>query len=221
MTDQRIDQRSILARRPPGRLHALDRIVSTRGDGIPVTVEERILDEIRHGSFIDAAAGAAGIERSTFYDWLKDGASAHQKQARGVRLTASERRYATFASAVYEAEHDAETREVGGIYRLGVGGGSVTETTTVTDPDGKETVRVTVKELPPNLQAMAWHAERRWAAKWNRRQQIEVSGPEGGPIQVESPLADVMAQLDAMDRRQRSIDARSREVDDTETGDDG
>lgn len=205
----------LVARRPPGAPNALDRIVGKTAEGIPVTAEERILDAIRFGNFIDAAAAVAGVDKVTLYQWLNSGAAANRKAAEGKRLTASEHRYARFADKLYEAEAEAEVREVSGIYRVGVGGGEITTKTTTTarGPDGTtSTETVKVQELPPNPSAMQWHAERRWASKWNRRQQIEVSGPEGGPIKVESPLATLMSTLDAMERRQRSIDAASRET---------
>lgn len=216
MTDTRQgNPPDVLARRPTGAPHALDRIVGNVA-GVPVTAEERVLDAIRFGNFIDAAAGVADVDRTVLHDWLAKGATANRKAAEGKRLTASEHRYAAFANKLYQAEAEAEVREVSGIYRVGVGGGEVTTRTTVTTrgEDGKTSTSETVKvqELPPDPRAMQWHAERRWASKWNRRQQIEVSGPEGGPIKVESPLASLMSTLDAMERRQHSIDTAGREV---------
>lgn len=212
MTDTpTITPHDLLARRPPGAPHALDRIVG-HNNGIPVTAEERILDAIRFGNFIEAAAQVAQVDRVTLQGWLANGAAAHRKRADGKRLTASEYRYAEFSSKLYEAEAEAEVREISGVYRVGVGGGQVTTTTTTTDPDGRRSTTVKVQELPPNPSAMQWHAERRWASKWNRREQIEVSGPEGGPIRVESPLASLLSTLDAMERRSGSIEASSRET---------
>lgn len=73
-------------------------------------------------------------------------------------------------------------------------------------------MEITTKEetLAPDVQAATWMAERKWPQDWGRRTQIEVTGQDGGPIQVTSPLAELVAITDQMERRAAALDASSR-----------
>jgi len=61
--------------------------------------QERIINAIRAGSYVETAAALAGIHRDTLYDWLKRGRS-------------EEEPYATFLAAMNEALASAELRDV-------------------------------------------------------------------------------------------------------------
>jgi hypothetical protein len=63
-------------------------------------VTQRIVDLIRAGNFLEVAATAAGIHRSTLHRWLRHGRS----QARG--------RYRKFLNAVEKAQAESESRDV-------------------------------------------------------------------------------------------------------------
>lgn len=63
-------------------------------------VTQRIVDLVRAGNYLEVAATAAGIHRSTLHRWLKLG----REQPRG--------RYRRFLDAVEKALADAEARDV-------------------------------------------------------------------------------------------------------------
>lgn len=172
-------------------------------DGHRFTRGERIVQAIRTGAYVETAAAAADVDKGTLYDWLKAGARAHSKRADGKRLSANEKRYAEFASAVHRAEAEAELDDIDGLHKL-ARGGLVVEVKTTTSKAG-DVVAETVREetLAPNVPALMWRLERRHPDRWGRRQAIEVGGiGDAGVGKVASPLAVLMSELDAMDRRQ-------------------
>ena len=65
----------------------------------PATMQ-RIVDLIRAGNYLEVAATAAGIHRSTLYRWLRHG----RDQKRG--------RYRKFLNQVEKAQAEAESRDV-------------------------------------------------------------------------------------------------------------
>lgn len=198
--------------RPVGAPTAIDDVVAYL-DGLPITAGERIISHVARGSYVEAAAAAVNLELHVLYEWMRKGADANRKRATGKALGANEKRFAWFASELVKAEGTAEAEAIGTIYDLGRGGlPHVIETVKVRvikgkddAPDVEEEIERTTRTetLAPNAAALTWHADRRWSKRWTRRSQIEISGVDGGPIQVESPLAGLMGQLAAMDRRLR------------------
>lgn len=63
-------------------------------------VQKAILAYIRAGAYVETAAAAAGIDKTTFYDWLKRGAA----QRKGI--------YRDFSNAVEKAQAEAEIRDI-------------------------------------------------------------------------------------------------------------
>jgi transposase-like protein len=63
-------------------------------------VLQRVVDLIRAGNFLEVAATAAGIHRSTLYRWMRHG----REQKRG--------RYRRFLNQVEKAQAEAESRDV-------------------------------------------------------------------------------------------------------------
>lgn len=204
-------------KRPVGTPTSIDQIVAETAEGVPITAAERIISTLETGEYVHAAAQAALITVSTFYEWVNEGAAAHKKRAAGERLTANEKRYAQFASDVAAAQAEGRARILGAIHGAAVGG-AIRRTTTVktigTGEGSDPIVETTIKEetLAPDVQAATWMAERKWPKDWGRRQQIEVTGEDGGPIRVSSPLAELVAITDQMERRAAALDVASREI---------
>jgi hypothetical protein len=208
-------------RRPIGIPTSIDDIVSYTDEGVPVTAGQRIIQILETGDTLHSAAHAAHIQVSTIQDWVENGAAAANKRSKGVRLTANERRWLAFSTEVGAAQARARERYLRTIYEDGTQGTTRRSTSTKTDASGAvvETVE-RVEQIPPNPVTAQWMLERRWWRDFGRHQQLEVTGPDGGPMQVTSPLSEIMAALDAMDRRGRAIETMGREVEPGE-GDDG
>lgn len=101
-------------------------------------VQEKILNAIRLGNYIETAAAHAGISKDTLYRWLKLGARYNKPP------------YREFSDAVQKALADAEARDVAIIYEA-------------------------AKE---QWQASAWRLERKFPARWGRRDRMPVSEEE-------------------------------------------
>lgn len=63
-------------------------------------IQEKIVQAIRAGNYIETAAAYAGIDKTTLYDWLKRGARAKTGK------------YREFSNAVEKALAEAEVRDV-------------------------------------------------------------------------------------------------------------
>lgn len=176
-----------------GRPSRIDAVLARTPDGKPITVADRIITALRNGNYLEPAAAAAGVHKSSVYEWLKVGANANAKlQQPGVNksaLSQHERRCALFSDAVAEAEAAWEADANEQLHRLGTGqitAVTVTEKVQVSDehPDGKIIERTTKTEtLAPNPQVLEWRLMRRFPERYTGR--VEVSGPGGEPIPIE------------------------------------
>lgn len=211
-------------RRPIGIPSTIDDIVSYTDDGVPVTAAERIIQILDTGDTLNTAAHAALTDVTTIQDWVEKGAAASKKRSQGIRLTANERRWLAFSLEVGAAQARARERYLRTVYEDGTQGTTRRTTSTKTDAAGAVVEQVErVEQIPPNPVTAQWMLERRWWRDFGRHQQMEVTGPDGGPVQVTSPRDELVAALDAMDRRSRAIETMARELepsDETEGTDD-
>jgi len=103
---------------------------------------------IAAGNYIEVAAVAAGLARTTFYKWLRQGVR-ELKAGKATEL-------AEFAHAIKRAEARAEARDV-----------------------------VTIGSAARRQwQAAAWRLERKYPKRWARTERHEVSGRDGGPVDM-------------------------------------
>lgn len=114
-----------------------------------------------------------------------------------------EKDFPEFAEAVEKAEGQAQQDLLARILYASQHGAVTTR------PDG------TVTEQPGAWQAAAWILERRWPRDYGRREAVEMSGPDGGPLETldvgamkdheRRVLADVIR--DELRRRREHADA--------------
>lgn len=209
-------------KRPIGRPTTIDDIVAYTDDGIPITAAERIIRTLETGEYLAAAVDAALTDGHTVRTWIDTGGEAARKKSRGERLTANERRYLAFALEVEAAQTRGRERLVSALANGATVGAVKTSTTVKTDKNGDviETVERT-ENIPPDLGIALEMVARRWPREWGRKEQIEVTGEGGGPVQVASPLIELVGMIDAMDRRSHAIEAMSRELAPGDEMDDG
>lgn len=138
-------------------------------------VHANIIANIRAGNYVEHAANAAGIGKSTVYEWLRKGEAAAAKQDEGETLTAGEESYLDFVMGVEEARSHAISHSL-------------------------EVIR---DAAPKNWQAAAWYLERTAPAFFGRHMRAELTGPNNGPVQVEVTkeqlVEELLGLLDAMD----------------------
>lgn len=125
---------------------------------------ERVIEALRAGNYMETAAAYAGISKAALYKYLALGREAREKESNGGILSDQESKFAEFVDSVEKARADAEIRNVHLIQQAAQGG---------------------------TWQAAAWFLERSMPGKWARREKLEHSGPDGGPITL-SGLADLM-----------------------------
>lgn len=135
-------------------------------------VARTIIDTVRAGNYLETGAAYAGIGRSTLMRWLADadkpGAPLHLRE---------------FRDAVARARAEAEVRTVALIGKQMTGGYVLEETTRTLDSGATETTR---RYAPPDGRLGLEYLSRVSPSRFGRRTAIEVSGPDGGPVQVEA-----------------------------------
>ncbi|MDP3937833.1 MAG: hypothetical protein Q8R92_06825 [Deltaproteobacteria bacterium] len=87
--------------------------------------------------------------------------------------------YASFATRIRKAEAEDELRRIALIAKAGTGG-EVSYRRTTTKADGA--VVTEERLLAPEWTANAWHLERKHPERWGRKERVEHTGKDGGPI---------------------------------------
>ncbi|HYE79210.1 MAG TPA: hypothetical protein VEI97_14600 [bacterium] len=154
---------------------------------------DAVCAEIRkNGTPLNIAAEALGVSRTTIYQWRTRGA-------------AGEEPFRTFRNAIEAAIPEGRRALLEEIRQAGKGGAKRVRVTVkkevkrgpdkrpVLGPDGKpEMIEVerteVVETLEPQWAANAWIAERTCPEEFGRRERIEHSGPDGGPIETKTRI---------------------------------
>jgi hypothetical protein len=172
-----------------------DKPATTRRRGQPTLLtpetKDRIVSVVKSGAYLDDAAAYVGVGRSTVFLWLTEGRKATDKRANGQELTEHEQRCADFLDAVETARAEAGLRNLALIQTAAQEGA---------------------------WQAAAWYLERTNPRKWGRHDTVELTGADGGPIQVEHSVKDSLAaKFAAAERAARDI-IEAEPAEDTEPG---
>ena len=130
--------------------------------------QNRIIEALRAGNYIDVACSYAGIGTTTYYRWMQRASDPESPDI-----------YRDFRDAVQRARAEAEIRNVGLIQRAASDG---------------------------TWQAAAWFLERSHPRKWGRHDRHEVTGPDGGPLEVAVDADTLEARLAAIIARRRGTD---------------
>lgn len=112
---------------------------------------------LRAGAYVDDACRSVGIHRSTFYNWIQRGNIQRERLNAGLEIETDEQTFLDFLDAVEEADAEGIIGHVMNIDNAAKNG---------------------------TWQASAWILERKQPRKWGRYDRTEISGPEGGPIQI-------------------------------------
>tara|TARA_R110002020_G_scaffold64898_1_gene171756 strand:+ start:959 stop:1426 length:468 start_codon:yes stop_codon:yes gene_type:complete len=115
----------------------------------------RIVQALRAGSYVETAAAHVGINKDTFYRWLREAAAEREHIANGKKPRKGKALCLQLSDAVERAQADAELRDL-----------ALVSTAAVED-----------------WRAAAWKLERRNPGRWGRTRQ-EITGADGGPIAV-------------------------------------
>lgn len=158
---------------------------------------QQIINLILAGNYQETAAKASGIDRATLYGWLKKGRELKAELEERVGQSIEVDR------AIWEAERNgiktgkvdtlAHIREIGKKEKYWI---CVELFDGVEKAKAKAQVKAVgklVKHGEKNWRAALAYLERTDHENWGRKDRVELSGPQGGPI----PVAVVMAQMSA------------------------
>lgn len=194
----------------PANRHPLDEIVRyRRGQGdaqdTPVTLERALLDACSIAVTLDDVARIAGTTPDSLRRFLRDAAEVDRSRAAGSPPGATGSRLVSFRDQLERRMGETRARIIGGIQRIGLGGYDRSRVVVTEKPGENGTtlreVRTESETADGEWRALAWLAERTYAETFATRRSIEVSGPGGGPIQVESPRERLLGQLEDLRRR--------------------
>lgn len=171
------------------------------GPKLNAITHDKIVDAVRHGSFMKHAAYYAGIDPATLSVWLD----------KGSRATAG--RYRDFYLAVQQAKGEAVMVGLNQLH-VAMSGGQVLERSTVRRTNGD--VETREKYAPVDARAVQFYltagpGRDEWRNASSKS--VEVSGPDGGPIQVEANHVEALAL------KVEAFRAQQTEVVDAEPGD--
>lgn len=207
---------------PGGRPTSLTQVVSERttedGTLVRTTVAERIIESVRAGTPLEGAAASAGITNDTLWRWLREGARANRLLIAGTKpkeLTAEQRRLSEFSEEIHRATGEWEANSNLILERLARGGTRVVTVTEKVDKDGNVLDKTTKTEtLGPSAAVLQWRLSRRFPDRYADR--VEVSGPGGEPISIETrakSLADGLRAFQAGADAQRELDETKEPTD--------
>lgn len=126
---------------------------------------ERIVELVRAGNYIETAAGAAGIHKTTFYNWLDRGQNERDRLRANpdAEPDVDESIFLDFLNAIEKARHEAEARNVAIIQKAAIS----------------------------TWQAAAWYLERTQPKKFARMEKAEITGADGGAVRVDVSTEDL------------------------------
>ena len=188
------------------------------GSKTPVRVVDRIVEAIGSNGFLHDAAARAGISVETLRRWRRKGVEAQIEILNGrARLSEYDtltRRCIVLATEMERAESESRLALLTAATKL-ASGGLVERKTKQTINPKTETVTELVEEektLLPNAQMLQWLLLRRWPEEF-APQRVEVSGPDGGPVQVEVTARDkLILAVQGVRDRSHALDVASTEV---------
>jgi hypothetical protein len=186
-------------------------------------LRERLLDAVARGMSHTDAARAAGVDRVTFQRWLARGRDAADQLDDGAGdIPDSERPYLEFYEALTRAHARGQDQAAELLNKVMTGGYVLkTRTRRYRDPATGHVIEETEDDIaPPDLKGITFYLERRHAATWGRgAEQVELSGPGGGPVEMTSD-ANLMAVAERVHAARLALEAEPA-ADDDGPDDDG
>lgn len=147
--------------------------------GAPTKYNPEIIEYARalaiDGLTNDEMAEKLGIATSTLNDWRK--------------------KYPDFSDAIKEGKDQADARVKMSLFKRALGY-TYTEQKVIVLSDGGTRIETTTKEVPPDTTAGIYWTKVRMG--WNDKVQVELSGPDGGPIKIKTAqdlTDDELAQI--------------------------
>jgi len=196
-----------------------DTLTKRRGRPSALTdrTAETIIAAILRGTHINTACHLAGVGTTTFYRWMEKADRVDYAIDQGQPYDKADLHYRDFRDAMLDARAQAADRMVDVVQRAAVGGYVVDEHVAldgngnvVRNDDG--TVVMERKFASPDGRLALAYLKVAQPAEWGGNpSRVELSGPSGGPMQVESgePDGDTVSRLAS--RLKAAMDQRAAE----------
>jgi transposase-like protein len=149
-----------------------------RSPKLTPALQTAIVQAVTGGLSVIEAAALAGIAKSTVLQWLQRGEG---RSRRGTQA-----RYVDFVDAVSRARAVDEARRLARMNQVAQGGAVVHEKTT-TFADGRTVTERTL--APPDWRADACVLARRYAERWGRKVQADLT------LQIQQMVQDVAQEI--------------------------
>ena len=125
---------------------------------------DSLLNYLRLGHYINQACAMVGLAESTFHYWRKEAEEVEESMEKGEieeeNLTDTQSNLLEFLESVKKARASAESHHLGQI------------------------------RDDPSWQSSAWWLERSFPDRWGRKDRVEVTGKDEGPLIVEVEFSD-------------------------------
>lgn len=182
-------------------------IVAYDRDGRPIRVIDRAVETFRLGGSQRDVADRCGVAREVVREWVRRGTVVSSDIFAGRRLVAEltrhERKCFDFVQLTAQAEAEGKVYLLGLAERLSAGGyivETVTEKVEAQEDGTLKVVERTTKRATaaPDGQMIRWRLATRWPEEFSQRGSLELTGPDGGPVQIEAmPIIDrMLGELD-------------------------
>jgi len=134
---------------------------------------------LRAGAYIDDSCKSVGISTTSFFNWIARGKVQRERQAAGLQTQPDEIPFLEFLEAIEIADAEGIIGHVMNIDNAAKNGA---------------------------WQASAWILERKQPKKWGRSDRTEISGPEGGAIQINVSTEELERKVNRI-LEQRQLEA--------------
>lgn len=142
-----------------------------RPEKLDIEIQKEIINMVKAGNFLETAAAFAGVDVSTIRRWIKRGERELQRidenSGGRAKIRKAEQKYVEFCTAIKKAKAESEIRDL-----LLIGNAA--------------------KE---DWKAAAWRLERKYPERYGRTERHELTGKDGGPIEVDEVSEKLIKKL--------------------------
>lgn len=133
-------------------------------------VQERIVEALKSGCYVEEAVTYVGISVATVYNWMDRGRKERNRLQAfpDSEPDTTEVVFLEFLEAVEKARAASQIRAIAQIQKAASDG---------------------------TWQAAAWYLERSAPKRWGRRAEVEVTGSEGGPIRMDVDVTELEKKI--------------------------
>jgi hypothetical protein len=173
--------------------------------GRPTLLTSELIEDFRRllptALYLETVGDYLGVERTTWRKWLKRGRKeADRLRNSDVDPDPQESLFLEFFHTHKKSLADGELKDLGTILKASEDQYEIVETQAATETEPAKTEKKLLRR--GEWQAAAWRQERRQPKRWGKKDAVEVTGKNKGPIEVvevvvttREQAAEVLARL--------------------------